>query len=536
MGATGDIQHWSDGWGTSIATEPLAFAKNIWHWHDGGAQTWFVSSVTGSASGAGTRESPLATIAAAVSAAASADVIILMAGHVETLTANLALSKRLYIIGEGVGSNRPQFIMAVPGNVSAMTLTAAVQIRGIRFAASTISNSANQITATAAGSYGSRISHCEFTQGVNDASYAVNGTTVYIDSCAFVSSATSHATRPYAPVSSGLLLVDCTFTGGVYGWAHPALIYAGWGNSATGPIGFFANAGVFQCAVSAGAYFDTGGPDQQIFENGLGLAGHPLISNAGLFMVGSGASVPPYFVDSTIGTDGAGYGKSRSRPFATLKYAITTGGAVGMIVVGAGHRENIPVKITYGAQIFVIGEGTGDNRPLFTRTADIVAMDMDSQISALINVRWAKSTVATTNDLINPKSANAYLESCEFTAGENDAQLVTPLVASGAHHLIMKGCSFIAGAATRATVPPYAIDSQAVANLQLINCSIDSGQFGWTGAIGAYPIPTYLTVEGLSLLRDSRFQVSTDETNGLIQLATATGTSGIVTISTLGGG
>lgn len=81
---------------------------------------WFVNSVTGTdaASPRGKdRSTPLATLNQAHTNAANNDVIVLMSGHSETVTAVVTLSKTgVVYLGEGTGSSAPTFTRNVDTN------------------------------------------------------------------------------------------------------------------------------------------------------------------------------------------------------------------------------------------------------------------------------------------------------------------------------------------------------------------------------------------------------------------------------------
>lgn len=96
---------------------------------------WYVDS-TQTAGGGRSPSSPFATIVAAVAAASAGDTIIVMEGHVETITAaaGLVLNKAgLKLIGVGTGNRRPQinFTTAVGAD---MDVTAPdILMRNFRF-------------------------------------------------------------------------------------------------------------------------------------------------------------------------------------------------------------------------------------------------------------------------------------------------------------------------------------------------------------------------------------------------------------------
>lgn len=73
--------------------------------------TWWVNSSTGSTSGGLSPDTPLSTLAAAITAASAGDTIYVMEGHNEGIAnAQIGISKAgLKIIGLGYGSRRPRF-------------------------------------------------------------------------------------------------------------------------------------------------------------------------------------------------------------------------------------------------------------------------------------------------------------------------------------------------------------------------------------------------------------------------------------------
>lgn len=79
-----------------------------------GGSVWWVDSVNGSDGNKGTQRMPFATLTQAISMAVAGDLIMLKAGHAETLASAGAIAitstqTGLKIIGLGEGSNRPTF-------------------------------------------------------------------------------------------------------------------------------------------------------------------------------------------------------------------------------------------------------------------------------------------------------------------------------------------------------------------------------------------------------------------------------------------
>jgi hypothetical protein len=115
---------------------------------------FFVSSVVGSNGNNGKSPStPLATLAQAqaYATAAKGDVVVLMPGHAETLTAVLALSKSgLTVVGLGAGTLKPTF--TVNAAADGLSLTgASVSVHNIHFAAPETDEATAMINIAAAG-------------------------------------------------------------------------------------------------------------------------------------------------------------------------------------------------------------------------------------------------------------------------------------------------------------------------------------------------------------------------------------------------
>lgn len=96
---------------------------------------WFVSSVIGSSVNAGSFDAPFATITQAQTAASTGDVVVLMSGHAETITAaaGIDLSKAGVIyVGLGTGNLLPTFTFTT-STAATLTMTGAnVSLTNIR--------------------------------------------------------------------------------------------------------------------------------------------------------------------------------------------------------------------------------------------------------------------------------------------------------------------------------------------------------------------------------------------------------------------
>lgn len=537
------IQHWADGFGGTTGDAPLATADDIYLYADASTNVYFVNSANpaGSLIQDGSVINPYATIAAAVSVAGAGDVIYIAAGHTETITSTVTFAARVIVIGAGAGSNRPTFTPNLGSNAKMFNLTAVVHFHGIRVKESSQANSGTCVDASAAGAQGSRFNHCEFLSGQHDTGtkLACNTASGWVSNCRFQATPTTYATKCSGLAFAGVrLLTDCTIVGGTYGYGNVNTAMFGWGNAASGPVGIAAAANqtsIIQCAITSGAYFSAaaGGTSSDVnysvFMDGLGLVGHPLISGAGLYIHGAAPRI--WWVNSEGGTDAAGFGRTSGAPFDTLKYAIDTGGATGLVVVIGGHTETVTSEITVGDATVIVGSGTGTGKPTLTRNSTAVGMSLSAANGGyLLNVKWDKDTQANGNPTVALSAVASMCQSVDFMCNEHQngrSIMVT------AHHTVVDSCTFTSVATSSADRPKPTYASDATNNNLVTNSTFDGGQYGWELHC-AEPNPNYLIIENLSLIRNSIFVVDIygyfQATDCFIQVGTATGGSGIVTM------
>jgi hypothetical protein len=201
-----------------------------------GAVTW-VDSVNGNDSNAGSEESPLETLAQAITNATAnnGDVIVIKSGHAETLAASQSFSKAgIKVYGLGSGTNRPSF--TVNGNVDMFSLDAAnVELNNLYFPAGTAAHT-SRINIAAAGCV---VKSCGFQCGANDLETITvedAGDHSTISSCTFTVTADGPdaAIEIESATALGLQVTGCSFDGGSDGFdagainsavAHTEFIY-----------------------------------------------------------------------------------------------------------------------------------------------------------------------------------------------------------------------------------------------------------------------------------------------------------------------
>lgn len=194
-----------------------------------GAVIW-VDSVLGNDANAGTKELPLATLAQAVTnaTASNGDIIVLKAGHTETLTSTITISKAgLKIFGLGVGSGAPNFICNAA--IDCIDVTAAdVELNNLYFPAATTAISTALINAGAANLRvkGSTFVCGAFTQyGIT---VPAAGTNLRVLNCNFSVSADGPDAGIVVESASatGLRVEDTTFDGSTFNWDDAAIYSA----------------------------------------------------------------------------------------------------------------------------------------------------------------------------------------------------------------------------------------------------------------------------------------------------------------------
>ncbi|MGW8177599.1 MAG: hypothetical protein ACWGQW_02220 [bacterium] len=198
---------------------------------------YYVDSETGSdANGGKSRLDPKATLSSAVSAAFAGDMIVLLSTHAETLTAALAISKTLVIVGEGASSGLPTVkftLNAAAANLFNITGDG-VELRNIFFEEESKSCSAARILVNA-----DRVTMhgCYFQIDGNltpaCVSLYTNAADIFLENCTFVSTSAAQSDPadndpPSSAVSSenaitGLRIKGCVFDGGSIGFSGYAL-------------------------------------------------------------------------------------------------------------------------------------------------------------------------------------------------------------------------------------------------------------------------------------------------------------------------
>lgn len=539
----GVIRHYPDGFYGAASDDPLASAANVYHHVEPTTDVRFVHSGIGSnTTGQGTRDAPFATLAHALSLSGDGDVIYLMRGHSEVITAQITVGVRVLIIGEGRGNERPSlsFNQNDAGSPRYMlNVTAPCHIRNIRFVGVLSAHphgGGAYVFASAAGARGTRISYCEFigalSAGIHSVVMNVNGSVV--DGCVFVSQATvaDVTGRPLGALLDGYLVRNCTFDGGAYGWRQPSTIRWGWGNVARGPVGITgaATVSVVQCEMFDDAHFAApSSVDYQVYPDGLGLVGHPVISGRGLYV--SGDPTRLCYVHNVTGVNTATVPATPGVPRQTLAYALGAGGAVGLVVVRAGHEEDLAAIVPVANPTMIVGEGVGANRPRFRSTGGGIWLNHASGGILANCVMRAEGGVAH-RAVVNANGA--LVEGCRFESG--NGELGAGVYINGVDDALIDSCEFVSVATGAAPAQGLGgLPSSLTDNVAVRNCTFDGGSRGWFGGYAALLATSGVLAEGLTLLRGSNWVMDVYgyyvPTNALVQVNRATVGSGVVTMS-----
>lgn len=194
-------------------------------------QVWYVSSVTGSGLFTGLNKSqPALTLGAAHTAAADGDIIVLLDGHTEDYAGALTISKRVTIVGSGSSSGIPTVSFRNAADTLIFTISGAgVQLRNIKFRASSVVKSIGRIDVTSASV---SIIGCYFESSENDAAATgeislatVNARDFTCRNTTFVNTSTAATTPLAGPgilVSAAvpdITLEGVVFDGGTRGYA-----------------------------------------------------------------------------------------------------------------------------------------------------------------------------------------------------------------------------------------------------------------------------------------------------------------------------
>lgn len=381
---------------------------------------------------------PFATIDYAITPTAgdtptanNGDVIFVLPGHVETVTAAITLDVAgLSIIGLGIGTDRPQVDSA--SNIDRMTITAVnCLVEGLYFNEGT--SAAQTSVINIAADY-TTIRNCQFDLGAQETDGAItiaSGNHVLIEDCGFDITADGPGSGVNIESTSNHLTIRrCHFR-----------------------------------SVTSAASFDEGA----IFEDGSALhivvedckfvnfltqvlpidlttvIEQPVLRNnsfVSLDVADNYSGPQKFFVNADTGNDVAGAGTSWQNTIATIDFAIglCSPDNGDEIHVAAGHTETETAMACDIAGIKIIGHGHGAARP--TITADTSAADLIDVTAASV---WLENLILVggssgTTALVDVAAADFTAVDCVFSHGAAPVDAIT--IAAGGDRFHFKGCLF----------------------------------------------------------------------------------------------
>lgn len=186
-----------------------------------------------------------------------------------------------------------------------------------------------------------------------------------------------------------------------------------------------------------------------------------------------------FFVDSAVGTNGAGYGRNPDAPVATIDYAIglCTANNGDVIYVMPGHAETVSGAAGINcdvAGVTIIGLGKGAARPTVTLSAVASTVAIGAASVHLKNILFKVTDDCTI--VIDVNSTDAIIESCEIRYGTGK-EFVTAIDINGGS----------ANACDRTTV---------------LNCLIQSPVAGANNGIELGEVADRVLIKGCTILGD----------------------------------
>lgn len=265
-----------------------------------------------------------------------------------------------------------------------------------------------------------------------------------------------------------------------------------------------------------------------IYFSGVGgTAGATLATVSPLYTSGT-----VWYVYATTGVDGASpAGQDRVKPLATLAQAHTNASAGDTIVCLSGHTETLTAAQTFSkADIKVIGEGSGDNRPKFTRNGNVQMFDVTAAGVVFWNIYFPTS-VTTTSALSRLRTAavQTIVRDCYFQCGARDTGPTYETI-TGASQAVLRDTTFIATGTSLTAQPHSAIKvTNALTDFDVDAVTLSGSTYGWSNQFafnGAAAI-TRLRAINLDLLLDSDVTLATG-TSGYVHPRNKSGSARVV--------
>ena len=176
----------------------------------------------------------------------------------------------------------------------------------------------------------------------------------------------------------------------------------------------------------------------------------------GVFTIANWRNLPNegWFVDSTAGTDAAGYGYNPDAPFDSIDYAIGKAAQGDKILVAPWHVENITTATAINADVAGVtieGVRMGYLMPTITATAAAGALTVGAANVTIKNLRFVAGFAGGVTQGIAVAAAGdgCTLEGLEFRDTLATTEYLIHInVATTVENLTIRNCSFIGLAGT----------------------------------------------------------------------------------------
>jgi hypothetical protein len=241
---------------------------------------WYVSSAIGvdAASPRGRdRTRPLATLAQAHTSASDGDIIVLLDGHTETLTAAVTVSKRVKIVGAGRSGGKPTVKLTNNQASGSLLIFSGnhAQIRNVWIEEDAQSNDTTRISVT--GDYfhmvDCYVESNSTSGGVAAVTISSSAQTPMVSGSTFISTATALTGQPYSGIEmagavDGLRLSGVIFDGGTkgYGGFHALIDNAGMTDFLFEDVSLLRGADMKIAAVATGIISGVSGDSSALIE------------------------------------------------------------------------------------------------------------------------------------------------------------------------------------------------------------------------------------------------------------------------------
>lgn len=266
-----------------------------------------------------------------------------------------------------------------------------------------------------------------------------------------------------------------------------------------------------------------------IYPNGVGgTSGATLATASPLYTSGS-----VWYVSSASGVDaGSISGNDRIKPLATLAQAYTNASAGDTIVCLSGHAETLTAAQTFAkADLKLIGEGSGSNRPRFTRDGDVNMFDVTAAGFICVNIYFPASTSVSSKSRLRTAAVCTQVRDCYFECGASDTGVAFETT-TGASQITVRDTTFASVSLLTSAQPQSAFQvGAALTDLELENVTFSGGVSGWVGQYAFHAAAvaiTRLRAVNIDLLGDSDIGFLTTGTTGFITIRNTSGSARVV--------